>query len=121
MTEASLARPLLPQWTFTGRCWTRGRRRQYRWGCAAELHQVSLPCLAASADAARAARAQTTIMAVTYDGGVVLGADSRTSTGAARLLPSCRFRRPAAVAPVAGWRCVSRGAPEQPTPRTGAA
>jgi hypothetical protein len=30
----------------------------------------------------RCAGAQTTIMAVAYDGGVVLGADSRTSTGA---------------------------------------
>ena len=31
---------------------------------------------------------QTTIMAVTYDGGVILGADSRTSTGSVSYISS---------------------------------
>ncbi len=83
----------------------------------AELHRVSLPCLAASADAARAACAQTTIMAVTYDGGVVLGADSRTSTGASASLPSCRFRRPCTGTPAASCCRDSRADAAWPTRR----
>lgn len=49
-------------------------------GCAL-CGPCQLPSLCALTRALRCRR-QTTIMAVSYDGGVVLGADSRTSTGA---------------------------------------
>ena len=39
------------------------------------------PCLHRALSNILLTVAQTTIMAATYDGGVVLGADSRTSTG----------------------------------------
>jgi 20S proteasome alpha/beta subunit len=35
----------------------------------------------------------TTIVGLCYDGGVVLGADSRTSTGTTRFRPICVCRR----------------------------
>ena len=112
LTCHKLRAPLRAAWTARGKCWMRGLRRRCRWGCAAPVQgcQTALMLVVAAfaADTSRAACAQTTIMAVTYDGGVVLGADSRTSTGAAGLLAELSLSPACAGAPAASCCCVSR-------------